>query len=217
MRASFGDLVLDTDERRVRRGETALPLTPKQLDVLALLVRRAPRAVSKAEIRDVVWPRTFVTESNLTSLVTSLRAALGDDVRAPRFIRTVYGFGYALVAPVQSGGESAAPAVPAGAGPLLLVDGRHVPLRAGENLLGRTDGVVVWLPSATASRRHARIVVSAGAATLEDLGSKNGTFLGGRRIAGPEGLADGDVVEAGGARLVYRTAAGSESTRTDAR
>ncbi len=54
------------------------------------------------------------------------------------------------------------------------------------------------------SRRHARIVLSNGTATLEDLGSRNGTYLGDRRVAVPTHLSNGDQIKMGEARLVFR-------------
>jgi pSer/pThr/pTyr-binding forkhead associated (FHA) protein len=69
------------------------------------------------------------------------------------------------------------------------------------------------IPSDLVSRQHARIVVSGERAKLEDLGSKNGTLVGGRRIEQGTELADGDEIWIGPARLVF-CAAGAGSTRT---
>ena len=74
---------------------------------------------------------------------------------------------------------------------------REVALHAGENLIGRVDDGVAWIESPTVSRRHARILVEAGQAILEDLGSKNGIFAARRRISNPTLLADGDVIQVG--------------------
>jgi adenylate cyclase len=65
------------------------------------------------------------------------------------------------------------------------------------------------------SRRHARILVSAGRATLEDLGSKNGTWLRGKRVTSPSELADGDVITVGSVVLKFRAARVAVSTQTD--
>ena len=67
----------------------------------------------------------------------------------------------------------------------LLWGDRAIPLSEGENLLGRVDGAAAWIDSPSVSRRHARIVVSGGRATLEDLGSKNGTYLRGEKLSTP--------------------------------
>jgi hypothetical protein len=88
---------------RARPGAAAAPsfgppriARAKAYEVLLLLVERRPRALWRAQIRDVVWPGVFVSESTLGVVVNSVRQALGDDARQPRFVRTVHGFGYAF-------------------------------------------------------------------------------------------------------------------------
>jgi pSer/pThr/pTyr-binding forkhead associated (FHA) protein len=88
-------------------------------------------------------------------------------------------------------------------------------LDEGENVLGRDDGLAVTLRWSGVSRRHARIVVTGGRAVLEDLGSKNGTFLRDRRLTQPASLADGDAFRLGRLYLVFRESSGAESTRTE--
>jgi hypothetical protein len=84
----FGEFELDQPGRQLLRDGRPLRLSPKALALLDVLLERRPAALSKAEIRDRVWPRTFVADSNLSSLVTELRTALRDDARKPRFLRT---------------------------------------------------------------------------------------------------------------------------------
>ena len=62
----------------------------------------------------------------------------------------------------------------------------------------------VWVGHASVSREHARLVVSGETAEIEDLGSKNGTWVGSRRVEGRLRLADGDEVRVGEVRLLYR-------------
>src|SRR5262245_760478 len=78
------------------RGGTEAPLSPKAFQLLELLLERRPNAVSKSEIQERLWPKTFVSEGNLTVLMAEIRKALGDSGASPRFIRTVHGFGYAF-------------------------------------------------------------------------------------------------------------------------
>src|SRR5206468_10723387 len=78
---------------------------------------------------------------------------------------------------------------------------REITLAEGENLLGRDRQAVVWIDSATVSRRHARIVVTEGEAVVEDLGSRNGTSVQGQRIRGSMRLADGDRLRLGSATM----------------
>jgi DNA-binding winged helix-turn-helix (wHTH) protein len=212
LRVFFGDFALDLESRQLHRAGEEVRLGPKTFDLLALLASQRPRALSKAYVRDALWPRISVAESNLTSLVAELRDAIDDDAKSPRFIRTVRGFGYAFCGAVHEGA-----ALPRGRGSearhvRLQVQDREVALREGENVLGRADEAVVWLNSSTVSRRHARILVDGVKATLEDLESRNGTYLRGERIRTPAALADGDEIRLGGVLLVFRSFAAAEST-----
>jgi len=102
MRLRFGDMTFDGGRRLLIRGPDAVHLSPKAFQLLGLLLARRPDAVSKAEIQDVLWPRTFVSETNLPALVNEVRRALGDRAKAPKFVRTVHGYGYAFDAPVRN-------------------------------------------------------------------------------------------------------------------
>lgn len=101
----FGDFELDQERRQLLRAGEPVPLEPKAYELLSLLLERRPRALSRAQIRDVVWPQTFVSESTLAVVVNGIRQALGDDARHPRFIRTVHGFGYAFCGEAQASGD----------------------------------------------------------------------------------------------------------------
>jgi pSer/pThr/pTyr-binding forkhead associated (FHA) protein len=76
------------------------------------------------------------------------------------------------------------------------------------------DGVA-WIESEWVSRRHARIVVAGEEASLEDLGSKNRTFLQGERNSGPKPLSDGDEICLGRVVTAFRVVREGRSTRTD--
>ena len=93
---------------------------------------------------------------------------------------------------------------------------REVLLADGDNLLGRGLDASARIGSATVSRRHARIVLAAGGATIEDLGSKNGTYLNGRRLGGPATVVNGDAISLGSVRLVFRAVSATDSTQTSA-
>jgi len=98
MRVCFGDFVLDRATRQLSRNGEVRPLEPKAYALLDLLIRRRPAAVSKQEIRDALWPATFVSESHLSSLAARVRRALDTGAAGPGFLRTVHGFGYAFEA-----------------------------------------------------------------------------------------------------------------------
>ena len=70
---------------------------------------------------------------------------------------------------------------------------------------------MAWIDSATVSRRHARIVVTSGEAVIEDLGSRNGTSVGGQKIQGPVRLADGDRLRLGAVTMTFRVFRPSET------
>jgi non-specific serine/threonine protein kinase len=92
-----GDLVVDLGTRQVHRSGRSVALSPKAFELLAMLVEHCPRAVSRQDLQDRLWPDTFVVEKNLTNLVGEIRSALGDDPARPRLIRTVPRFGYACL------------------------------------------------------------------------------------------------------------------------
>lgn len=214
MRVSFGDCVLDLERRQLVRVDQDVHLTPKAFDLLSFLVAERPRAVPKTEIRDHLWPGTFVSESNLTTLVTELRAALGDKARSPRFVKTVYRFGYAFCG--HAAEQPGPPVEVRRRGPHFTLEwaGGTVGLRDGENVIGREEGAAAWIESDSVSRRHASIVISEGKATLEDLGSKNGTFFRGQRIKSPVVLANDDEILVGLVPVRFRVFEAAASTRT---
>jgi len=211
MRFSFGDFVLDDGTRQLLRDGRELHVSPKELALLELLLRARPRAVSRTRLRAAIWPDTHVGETSLHVLVSQLRATLGDDASEPRFVRTLAGFGYAFAASADAGG-----AEPAAARRCRLEsDALDLVLADGENVLGRDERLATRVEGPGVSRRHARIVIRDGRATLEDLGSKNGTFLDGKRLAAPRTLEDGALIRLGRrVSLVFRSDA-SDPTETE--
>ena len=196
MRLAFGDCLIDLAERRVFCAGHEIRLTPKSFELLRLLIENRPKALSKQEIFDRLWPGTFVTENNLATLVADLRSSLGDQAGEPRYIRTVYAYGYAFVAAV-TGAPGAGASDSRGTRWILLVEQREVPLSDGENIIGRTGTGIIGLESSSVSRQHARLTVTNGAAMLEDLGSKNGTWIGPAQVTGPTPLKHGDEIRLG--------------------
>jgi DNA-binding winged helix-turn-helix (wHTH) protein len=204
MSLCFGDFELDEERRQLLRGSRPVPLEPKAFALLSLLVDRRPRALSRAQIRDVVWSGVFIAESTLTQAVNNIRQALDDDARRPRFVRTARGFGYAFCGEARVTSD-APPRDTSGAEPRLVWGDRVLSLTTGANLLGRNKAAAVCLDAASVSRNHARILVEGPRATIEDLGSKNGTRLNGERVRGTRELRDGDAVRLGDVQLLYRS------------
>jgi DNA-binding winged helix-turn-helix (wHTH) protein len=215
MRYRFGDCTLDLDTRELARGGEPAHVEPKAFKLLELLFAARPKALSKDELQDRLWPKTFVSERSLARLVEVLRDCLGDSAKQSRYIRTVHGFGYAFSADAAEvtvtvrarGGSRFHCRVSWG--------DREVALGDGENVLGREPTVAVWIDLNSVSRRHAKIVVSDGAATIEDLGSRNGTWVNGKRLDGPTRLANGDKIKIGSASLVFRAFRGLGTTQSE--
>ena len=215
MRLKFGDVVFDSDTREVVRNGQTLAISPKAFTLLDLLVESRPKAVSKADIHSRLWPNTHVSEQSLGNLVVELRSALGEDARKPRIIRTVTRFGYAFSAKavVETDREGRARRS-VGLAYRLVWGRREISLDPGDNLIGRDPDAVVWIDDESVSRRHARISVGEKGASIEDLGSKNGTWIGGAKIRGPVRLADRDAVTVGPALLKLRVVRRVGSTRS---
>src|SRR4051812_4895694 len=92
----FGPFRLDPGERQLRRDGRLVPLTPKALDTLQVLVDSGGRAVSKDELMSSVWPDTSVSDATLAQNIFAVRRALGGGC-----IETVPKFGYRFVTPVR--------------------------------------------------------------------------------------------------------------------
>ena len=200
----FGECVLDTQTRLLLRAGSPAHLTPKAFELLHALLEHRPRVLSKAELRQRLWPDTHVLEANLPNLVAEVRGAVGDAARNPRFIRTVHGFGYAFCGEATDPGPAALPGTER---PFVYrLEWTHglAALAEGEYLLGRHRDSVVPIDTHAVSRRHARLRVGGGEAILEDLASRNGTFVRGERLAGPARLVDGDEFQLGPLRFILR-------------
>ena len=204
MRVAFADFTLDSETRQLLRHADQVALSPKAFDVLKMLAERRPNVVSKAELHDRIWPRTFVVDANLNVLVAEIRGALDDDPRAPRFIRTVHRVGYAFCGAAID--LSSSPPVDAATPSRcwLAWNTQTFPLVEGDNLVGRDPRSRVWLDVSGVSRRHARIRVTSDRAMLEDLGSRNGTFVRDSRVASATPLEDGDVIRVGPTAMTFR-------------
>lgn len=207
-RLVFDRFTLDTGTRELLAGGALVHLSPKAFDLLEILVQKRPEAVPRAELEKRIWRQTHVSDTSLAGLVGELRKALGDQDRPARFVRTVHSFGYAFC-----GTASTAATPPAGARAAfrLILGRREIGLLPGENVLGREAGAVAWLESASVSRRHARIVVTGETATLEDLGSRNGTRVRDRAVKGPVPLADGDEIQLGSVTMTFRVVPAGET------
>lgn len=209
MTIRFGAFEFDPDAQQVRRDGEKLRLEPKAFALLGILLSRRPAVVPRKELHERLWPHTFVTGANLGAIVSQLREALGDEAEGG-LIRTVQGFGYAFGAEAIDDTE---PLTTTSSGPTVVWQGVTFSLGQGENVLGRVEEGAVFVDEPSVSRRHARIVVTGEQATLEDLGSRNGTWLGTTRLTAAAGLGDGDSFRLGSALLEFRNPARPRSDR----
>jgi DNA-binding winged helix-turn-helix (wHTH) protein len=209
----FGRFTLEGRARQLLRGTQPVHLSPKAFDLLALLVGRRPDAIAKAEIHERLWPDTFVSDINLAVLVAEIRAALGEVARHPRFVRTVHRFGYAFSGTVAEVERSRA-SVTDLAAYCLAWGTERAPLIGGENLVGRDSAADVRIDAVSVSRRHAMIVVADDEVTLQDLSSKNGTFIDDLRVTSPMPLTDGTQVRFGRVVVCFRRLVVGASTET---
>jgi len=209
----FGPFSLDAERRQLFRDGGDVHLTPKAFDLLALLIAEAPRVVRKNELHERLWPGSFVSEATLVGLVKEVRRALDDRNRSAPVIRTAHGVGYAFAASLEVDTPPASGVVR-----WLVVGARRITLQDGVNVIGRDPTATITLDASGVSRRHAQIVVDARSVVLSDLGSKNGTQVGDRRVQDAVALQDRDQIRIGPVLIVYRASAAGLSTETlDAR
>ncbi|MBX7173505.1 MAG: winged helix-turn-helix domain-containing protein [Pyrinomonadaceae bacterium] len=106
----FGDFRLDVKNRRLIKNGEVISLTPKEFEVLLMLISRAGELVEKNEILENVWAETFVEEATLTRNISWLRKKLGPN--GENIIQTVPRLGYRFVPEIRQKGEA----------PVLLVE-----------------------------------------------------------------------------------------------
>ena len=202
MRYVFGRCRLDTSSRDLTRDGVSVHLSPKAFELLKLLIESRPRVLTKAELMEQLWPDAFVVEANLPVLVGEVRTAIGDQAAGASVIKTHHGVGYSFVSEVREVRPENDVTAP---GPVLVlrVGSRRIVLGPGITTVGRDHDGDVYLNDPSVSRVHARIVVENGAATVEDLKSKNGTCVQSEPIDKPTLLKDGDEIEFGSVKVWF--------------
>jgi DNA-binding winged helix-turn-helix (wHTH) protein len=203
MALRFGAFTFDPQLRELRRNGEALPLSPKAFLLLELLIDARPNPVSRDVLYQRLWPDVVVEPGNLHGLISEIRSALDDHDHS--IVRTLHRVGYAF---------AAAGVLEENARYSVLLGADEIPLRSGENVIGRDphDAIVIHAPEV--SRHHARLIVAGTRITLEDLGSKNGTFIGTRRVTDPVEVAPGDDILIGTIRLRLVQVDAMATTRT---
>ena len=209
----FGDFTINDSTRQLLSRNGELHLSRKAYDLLSVLVANRSRVVSKTELQERLWPETFVEETNIAGLVAEIRRALQDPAGNPLFVRTVHRVGYRFIGSITVDTDPA-PSSPSRSRLYLSFNQRRLFLMEGANVIGRTPEATIQIEAPGVSRLHARILIANGEATLEDLGSKNGTRVNGLRITTPTVLADGHEIGLGTIVLTFRSAPASDATET---
>jgi DNA-binding winged helix-turn-helix (wHTH) protein len=204
MRVRFGSFLFDSATRTLSRGGEPVALSPKAFALLELLIEASPAAVSKDALYERLWPDTYVEQGNLHNLVSEIRAAIGDHDH--EILRTVHRFGYAFAAVRTMTANASAFAVIAGS--------EQIPLHEGSNTIGRDSVCEIVINAPDVSRQHARLIVEGDALTLEDLGSKNGTFLGTTPVTKRVEVRDTDEIMIGRNPLRLRRVQQLATTKT---
>ncbi len=173
----FGPFRLDAADGLLYRDGKPVPLPPKAIDTLLVLVERGGHVVHKDDLMKAVWPDTFVEEANLTQNISLLRKALGDGTETPTYIETIPRRGYRFVAPVRSCGEE--PSL------VVLAEPHAHAHSARANQRGCRTGIDSACP--------ARVVRLAGTPPVGGFcRGRSGSGLGGSRLpvpCGPTGFA----------------------------
>ena len=206
----FGEFVVDSDARLLYGGGKPIHLPPKAFNLLLALLEERPKVLSKEDLMERLWPGTYVQEVNLSNVIGELRAALGDRSAGRRCIRTVHGVGYAFAADVHEEPATANAARPTTS--RMIWGTTMIAVPDGATIIGRDESAGIVLDETTVSRRHAQITVRGGEATLEDLGSQNGTWVNESRLDAPMVLADGDRLRFGLVHVIYRTTSPAMTT-----
>jgi DNA-binding winged helix-turn-helix (wHTH) protein len=202
----FGPFRLVPDQRRLERNGIPIALTPKAFDLLITLVQHHKRALSKEEILTLVWSGAAVEEGNLAQQVLLLRRALAD---AGACVATMPRYGYRFVATVI---EEHGIQPPGKSTHCLVWDGREFPLQEGITVIGRAEDADLRISLPSLSRHHARVVVRGLEVTLEDLGSRHGSWRGSTSVRDAVRLSSGDELRLGTARLVYCVVMADDTT-----
>jgi len=221
MRIEFGSFVLDSGSRELLKcrssAAVAVHLSPKAFDILEILVARRPNVVSKDVLLAEVWPGKVVEEANLAIVVGEIRKALGDDPKSPAIVLTVSRRGYRFAADAHDLERYSNNSM-AGHDLVrcwLIWKDTTLPLREGENVVGRHPASAVWINAASVSRVHARIIATASGVTVEDTNSRNGTFVDGKPIAAPHLLIDGSTLTFGSEETSFRQWSDSAAAGTE--
>ncbi|HEY6051807.1 MAG TPA: FHA domain-containing serine/threonine-protein kinase, partial [Thermoanaerobaculia bacterium] len=212
---SFGSVLYEmATGRRAFRGES-------QIETMIAILREDPAAMSTGDpalervVRRCLAKRPqdrFQSADDLVGALEEVLASSEDSGLGSRAGRhAVPPRAESIDLPVDTGENLE------GAGFFLVVAGREIPLPPGPVILGRGRDATIRLRDKSVSRHHARLVVGGDGAMIENLQSKNGTFLQGRRVQSPTAVRDGDEIRVGSVSLVLRAGRPTATTETQSR
>lgn len=210
----FAGYELDLTAYALRRAGQTVKLEKLPMEVLSLLVQRAGALVARSEIEAALWGTTVFVDRDaaINTAIRKIRHALRDDAARPRFVETVVGKGYRFVASVES---RPAPTHHSPFPRYLVTRGKQeFALESGQTIFGRDPVAEVFIDHPSVSRRHASLSIGADGAVLEDLGSRNGTFLNGRRIEGSVKIDHGAIIGLGPIALTFVVLRAPASTQS---
>jgi DNA-binding winged helix-turn-helix (wHTH) protein len=198
----FAAFELDVAAYALKHRGRPVKLERIPMEVLIFLVQRAGTLVERSDIQAHLWsPDVFIEhEAAINTAVRKIRHALGDDAEAPRFVETVVGKGYRFIALLEERSLPGAAAFPRYA---LTVGKQEFVLHSRDTVLGRDPSAGIYVDHPSVSRRHARISIESRGPVVQDLGSRNGTFVNGRRIDGPAKIHHKSIIGLGSIAVVF--------------
>ena len=195
----FGPYRLDPEAGELWREREKVDVRPKCYELLVYLLNNRGKLITKETLLEDVWKDVVVSESALSRTIAELRDILRDDADHPQYIETQQRRGYKFIGKVMEVGKE----IFAPRSRISLVHrGTEFPLDEGSHLIGRGRDVAIVLHGGAISRHHARITITGRTIVIEDLGSRNGTFLNGTRLNAAQPLCLGDRIEICGETLV---------------
>jgi len=166
----FGDFCLDASQKALfRRGEL-IPLTPKSMETLIVLIERHGRIVDKKELMEAVWPETFVEEVSLARNISILRKVLSESDNGESYIKTIPKRGYRFVAPVQRTDQASSAATWPEARPGVAMPGSRLALQACVAVVG----VLLVLGAIYFFVHHRAVLAENDSIVLADLSNTTG-------------------------------------------
>jgi len=162
---AFAGYTLDLRHRQLWKGNESIRIEPQPFELLELLAEHAGENVTREKICERLWGKhTHVHDaSGINRCIRKIRAALGDDARAPRFVLTLRGGGYRFIAPVTKR-RGRPPGLPRSSTPAEGRRNRATPV-TGHGLVGREAELEVLRSHFDGvCERNGRVVAIAGEA-----------------------------------------------------